>query len=153
MKILLTAWFAATAAWDARWGIIPNWLTIPVMLGLGGLRLYQRHWIVLPIWVLIYLLWRVHIIGGGDAKLLMGIFALFPTFEFAVVFSVLLAAVTLPLLMLQHWGRRPGDLLRGAAHRLQEGPLLPTQEELEAQGRQYAWTFCLPGLVYLWLWW
>jgi len=153
IKALLTAWLAAAALWDARWAIIPNWLTLPLMLAVGVLRLYQRQWIVLPIWVLVYLLWRVNIIGGGDAKLLMGIFALFPTFDFAFVFAVLVAAVTLPLLVLQHWGRRPADLVRGVAHRLHEGPLMPTREELETEGRQYAWTFCLPGVVYLWLWW
>ena len=104
------------------------------------MRLYQGRLYVLAIWVLLYLIWRMNIMGGGDAKLLMGLFALFPTYEFALIFSVLVLAALTPTMIVRHWGKRPSDLL-------------PTQEELRTKGQQYAWVFCLPGVVYLWWLW
>jgi len=149
----LTAWLIAVAVWDRRRGIIPNWLTLPVMLAVGGVRLYQGQPLVLAIWVVLYLIWRVNIMGGGDAKLLMGLFALFPTYEFALIFSVLVLIALTPAMIVRHWGRRPIDLLAGVVGRLRQGRLLPTQEELRTQGKQYAWVFCLPGVIYLWWLW
>lgn len=152
-RLVITAWLAAVSLWDVRRAIIPNWLTLPAMLAAGGWRLYQGRWYVLLMWALLYLLWRVNIMGGGDAKLLMGLFALFPTYDFALLFSLLVLAVTLPLLAARHWGKRPTDLFRGVADRIGQGRLLPTREELETRGQQYAWTFCLPGVIYLWWLW
>ena len=117
------------------------------------MRLYQGRLYVLAIWVLLYLIWRLNIMGGGDAKLLMGLFALFPTYEFALLFSVLVLAALTPAMIIRHWGRHPIDLVAGVAGRLRQGRLLPTQEELRTQGKQYAWVFCLPGVVYLWWLW
>jgi Flp pilus assembly protein protease CpaA len=153
IRLILTAWLVAVAAWDWRRAIIPNLLTLPVMLAAGGVRLYQGHLHVLAIWVLLYLIWRVNIVGGGDAKLLMGLFALFPTYEFALLFSILMLAVSVPLIIARHWGKRPSDLAAAVADRIGRGRFLPTREELEVKGQQYAWTFCLPGLVYLWRFW
>ena len=149
----LTVWLVAVAAWDWRRALIPNWLTLPVMLAAGGVRLYQGHLYVLVLWVLLYLIWRVNIVGGGDAKLLMGLFALFPTYEFALLFSILMLAVSVPLIIARHWGKRPSDLAAAVTDRIGQGRFLPTREELEVRGKQYAWTFCLPGIVYLWGFW
>ena len=153
VRMALTAWLVAVAVWDWRRGIIPNRLTLPVTLAVGGVRLYQGQLQVLAIWVVLYLIWRMNIMGGGDAKLLMGLFALFPTYEFALLFSILVAAVLTPAIIVRHWGRHPGDLVVGVVSRIRLGHLLPTQEELRTKGQQYAWVFCLPGVVYLWWMW
>jgi len=153
LKLLATAWLVAAAAWDWRTGLIPNWLTMPVVAGVGALRFYQGHWYVLIIWVLLYLVWRVNFVGGGDAKLLMGLFALFPTDAFALLFGVVVLAVTVPAILLKHWGKHPLRLMQEVAGRLSAGKLLPTREELEQQGRRYAWSFCLAGIVYTWWLW
>ena len=153
IRLALTAWLVAVAVWDWRRAVIPNWLTLPVMLAAGGVRLYQGHLHILAIWVLLYLIWRVNIVGGGDAKLLMGLFALFPTYEFAFLFSILVLAVSVPMIIARHWGKRPSDLAAAVADRIGRSRFLPTREELEIKGQQYAWTFCLPGVVYLWGFW
>lgn len=153
VKSALTAWMITVVVWDRRTSIIPNWLTLPVMLAAGGTRLYQGYLHVLAIWVLLYLVWRVNIVGGGDAKLLMGLFALFPTLEFILLFSILVLAVSVPMIIARHWGKRPIDLAAAVANRIGRGRFLPTREELETKGQQYAWTFCLPGVVYLWWFW
>ena len=152
-RLAITAWLGAVAVWDWRTALIPNWLTLPVMAVAGGLRLYQGRWYLLFIWALLYLIWRVNILGGGDAKFLMGLFALFPTYEFALLFCTMVLAISIPLLVVRHWGKRPAELLQAAIGRVAAGRLLPTREELERRGQQYAWTFCLPGVVYLWWLW
>ncbi|MBS1253499.1 MAG: hypothetical protein MAG451_02548 [Anaerolineales bacterium] len=153
LRLGLSAWLVAIAIWDVRTTRIPNWLTFPVMLAAGAWRLYHSVWIVLPIWVLIYMIWRVNIIGGGDAKLLMGLFALFPTFDFAFLFAAVVLVASLPLLYRKHWWRRPAGVAQGVVQRINSGQIFPTQEELHTEGQQYAWTFCLPGLIYLWWLW
>lgn len=153
VKLSITAWLVAAAFWDWRTGLVPNWLTMPVVLIAGAVRLYQGTWIILPIWVLLFLIWRGHIVGGGDAKLLMGLFALFPTQQFAILFGVMVLAVSIPLMVLKHWNGSPLRVLQSIAKTLSAGSPLPSQEDLEVHGRRYAWTFCLPGLVYLWGFW
>ncbi|RME48206.1 MAG: prepilin peptidase [Chloroflexi bacterium] len=153
LRVGLSAWLIAIAVWDVRTARIPNWLTFPVMLAAGAWRLYHHVWLILPIWVLIYMIWKVNIVGGGDAKLLMGLFALFPTYEFAFLFAVVVLVVSLPLLYRKHWWRRPAQMAQGVAQRISSGQIFPTHEELQTEGQQYAWTFCLPGLIYLWWLW
>jgi len=104
-------------------------------------------------WGLCFALWELHILGGGDAKTLMGIFALFPTVDFSVFLAVAMLILTLPLLLLKLRGRRLRDILQTLGKRLKEGSIFPTQHELEEKGRPYAWTFCLPGAIYLWFLW
>ncbi|MGD9029279.1 MAG: A24 family peptidase [Anaerolineae bacterium] len=152
-KLLITAWLVAVAAWDWRTGRIPNWLSLPMMAVAGGVQLYQGRWIIPVIWALLYLIWRVHIIGGGDAKLLMGLFALFPTQQFALVFGVVTLAVSVPLVVMRHWRGSLGEGLRSFVKTLGSGNPLPTREDLETHGRRYAWTFCLAGVIYLWWLW
>ena len=101
-------------------------------------------------WVVLFLLWQGHILGGGDAKVLMALFALFPTLPFLIVFSLIKVVVTLPLLVAKYWGRRPSDLAQGLRQRARDGRWLPDQQELASQGQSNCWTYCLPGAVYLW---
>jgi len=103
-------------------------------------------------WAIIFGGWKLNIMGGGDAKLIMVLFALFPTYNFTLTFCLVALVSLLPLLVLQYWGKRPLDALWELAFRLRTG-LFPTREELERKGKQYAWVFCLPGVIYLWLLW
>ena len=103
-------------------------------------------------WAIIFGGWKLNVMGGGDAKLLMVLFALFPTYNFALTFCFVVLVALLPLLVLQHWGKRPLDALWEMVLRLRTG-LFPTRQELEKTGKPYAWVFCLPGVIYLWLLW
>ena len=141
------------AAWDAWSAHIPNWLTFPVMLVAGGFRIYDGRWQFLLAWVVIFFLWQANVVGGGDAKLLMGLFALFPEPLFLLVFAAVGLVVRIPLVVRKYWGQRPSELLASAGDRLRTGRFTPSREELREHGRSYAWTYCLPGAVYLWLLW
>lgn len=104
-------------------------------------------------WGFCFALWELHVLGGGDAKTLMGMFGLFPTSNFAVFLAVAVLVLSLPLLLLRLRGRRPGDIPQAIGKRLREGRLFPTESELAEEGQPYAWTFCVPGVVYLWFLW
>jgi Flp pilus assembly protein protease CpaA len=159
VKVLITVWMVAVSLVDARTARIPNWLVGPVMLGVGAIRLLESFTVgfvrlgLLLAWVLVFVLWMLHFIGGGDAKFLMGEYALFPNMEFTAVLAFILLVLTIPLLLVEVWRsglQRSGASLRD---RLLTGQLLPTRGDLEERGRQYAWTFAVPGIVYTWVYW
>ena len=104
-------------------------------------------------WAFCFILWELHFLGGGDAKTLMGILALFPSTGFVFFLAVAVLVLSLPLLLLRMRGKRLRDISGELAKRLRSRSFLPTQRELETEGRPYAWTFCLPGVLYLWLLW
>jgi len=74
---------------DLKTREIPNWLTLGMIvtgLTLSSIQIvYGLPWIliILPIalsFPLIWLMWRMGLFGGGDAKLIMGIISLVPLF-------------------------------------------------------------------------
>jgi len=135
------------AAWcDRRTGLIPNALTLS-LIGLG--LLYQVLWghnFWFPLfWAGAWLLWALWVWGGGDAKLVMGIFTFYPTREALVAFSLTLLLLGLGVLL-----RRLGkgafrviglSLLRMA--RLS----FPSEEELLAAGGRDSWILAVGGIV------
>jgi Flp pilus assembly protein protease CpaA len=103
--------------------------------------------------VLVFVLWMLHFIGGGDAKFLMAELTLFPYMDFVALLALVLLVVTLPLLLLELRGRRVGQVKDSLRDRLVLGQFLPTAEELQQRGRRYAWTFAIPGIIYTWFYW
>jgi Flp pilus assembly protein protease CpaA len=104
-------------------------------------------------WVLCLALWTLHVVGGGDAKTLMALFALFPTSDFAVFLSLSVLALGLPVVLLKLRGRRLSDVPAALVRWLKAGHLFPSERQLEEEGKPYVWMFCLPGVVYLWFLW
>jgi len=160
IQAAVTCWMVAVALNDHYSGRIPNWLVIPVMLGAGLLRAVEvflghpgRIVFVLIAWTLIFAMWMAHFIGGGDAKFLMGMFALFPSMEFTAVLAFFLLIITLPLLIWGLRGQTAGRIKDELQTRMYTGQVLPTEEDLRTRGRRYAWTFAIPGIVYTWVYW
>lgn len=104
-------------------------------------------------WGFCFALWELHVMGGGDSKTLMGLVALFPSTEFAVFIAAAVLVLSLPLLLLKLRRKGMSSIPKTLRGRLQRRAFFPTQQELEEQGRPYAWTFCLPGVIYLWFLW
>jgi Flp pilus assembly protein protease CpaA len=104
-------------------------------------------------WGFCFALWELHVMGGGDAKTLMGLVALFPRTEFAVFIAAAVLVLSLPLLLLKLRRKGMGSIPKTLRGRLRRRAFFPTQQELEEQGQPYAWTFCLPGVIYLWFLW
>lgn len=105
---------------------------------------------VLVSWFVLFMMWRVHIFGGGDTKLLMALFALFPTIRFFILFALVKLIVSIPLLVLKYVRQGIPNLLPSTRHRIQLSGALPTAEKLQTQGQPNCWTLVLPGVIYLW---
>ena len=142
-------WYALTVT-AARLGLLSH---TQIHLGLVDGQALSRLLFVLLAWGLCFLLWQLHVVGGGDAKTLMALFALFPTADFGAFLCAGVLILSLPLLALKLWRTGPCTCWQVLREKLTEGPLLPTERELEAKGQPYAWTFCLPGVAYLWFLW
>ena len=158
-QVVLTVWMVAVAWRDHRTGRIANSYTAPVFLAVGAWRLYEgvtgepALLLLFVVWALLFLMWMVHVIGGGGAKFLMALYALFPSMEFTTVLALILLVITVPLLLWEFRGRPVRQTLGNAWRRLATGQLLPSQQELSERGRPYAWTFALPAVLYTWFYW
>jgi len=166
VKVGLTLWMLRISYGDHMSGRIPNRLTAPIFLGVGLYRLVEgvlhqggKGWLqvvgLLVAWAVLFGMWTLHFIGGGDAKFLMALFALFPAVEFLAVLAFGLLVIMIFVLGFEALRQRPS--LRGTLEswraRLLTGQLLPTEAELQTRGRRYAWTFALPALAYAWIYW
>jgi Flp pilus assembly protein protease CpaA len=109
--------------------------------------------LLLVAWVLLFGLWELHVIGGGDAKTLMALLALFPSADFCLFLSVGVFILGLPVVLLHLRGRKPGEIPGALFRWMKEGHLLPSERQLAEEGRPYVWMFCLPGVAYLWFRW
>jgi Flp pilus assembly protein protease CpaA len=158
-QLILVVWMVAVAVMDYRYGRIPNALTAPVILGVGAYRLvegFQGHpvrFLLLIAWLLIFVLWMLHFLGGGDAKFLMALYALFPSMEFTGVLALILLVEMVPIVLWEVRGTTPRQMGRSLQSRLVTGQVLPTETELQARGRRFAWTFAVPGILYTVFWW
>jgi len=163
LKVVLSGWMVGIAMWDHWRRRVPNWLVFPVMLAALGYQVYlfivdrpaSGLGFVLIAWAVLFMMWQAHFFGGGDAKFLMAIFALFPGTQFLVFFALAVLAISVPLMIYQVWrsrarSRQEGSLLSRLRGRLRDGQLLPTEQDLHARGRPYCWTFALPGVIFLW---
>jgi|YNPNPStandDraft_1061719.scaffolds.fasta_scaffold61260_3 Flp pilus assembly protein protease CpaA len=156
-KVLVTLWLVTVAVWDFLTRRIPNWLVLPVMLPALCWQVYRAIQrapdgllFALGTWAVLYTMWRAHVFGGGDAKFLMALFALFPTAQFLLLFSLVVLAVSIPIIVIQYVSPR----LRGvpdADRSASERSVLPSAERLRTRGQPFSWTFALPGVLYLWL--
>ena len=149
-NLMLSAYLALAAAWDLKYRVVPNWLTVPGLAAAGGWQLYQGHWEFLQAWAAIFALWMLRFFGGGDAKLMLALFALFPGVSFVVAFSWVALAATLPQIVLKYWRTSPLALAQRLRLRLATG-LLPGEGELEQSGVRSTWIISLAGVLYVWL--
>lgn len=166
VKVLLTLWMIRISYGDHMSGRIPNRLTAPVFLGIGlyrllegGLHLGGKGWLqvigLLVAWGILFGMWMLHFLGGGDAKFLMALFALFPSIEFLAVLAFGLLIIMIIVLAVETLRKRPsfGRVIENWRARLLTGQILPTEAELQSRGRRYAWTFAIPAMVFTWIYW
>ncbi len=127
---------------------VPNVVTYPLM-AIGVVRaIALRDGVFLAYWFILFSLWMARFMGAGDAKLLMGLFGLFPDFQLARLMAASILVTGIPYLLYkyrQEWRSVPRALL----WRLITGQLLPTEAEFESGAVPYAFAFCLAGAVYL----
>ena len=139
VRIALTIWMFWISYSDRRDGLIPNKLTAPVFLGVGLFQIvYGILTVVSPLpnewyrifaipvaYAIIFGLWMLHFIGGGDAKFLMALFALFPTMQFVAVLALVLLIITVPIFIWDTVQQKPASLWRALRDRLLTGAVPP----------------------------
>ncbi|MCD6519103.1 MAG: prepilin peptidase [Anaerolineae bacterium] len=157
LKIGITVWLVTVSAWDRLQRRIPNALVLPVMFGALGWQIWRALFqnekgvfFALAAWGILFSLWQLHFFGGGDTKLLMALFALFPTARFLLLFCIIVLVVSLPLLAFKYFRRGWREKLRQVHQRARQGQILPTAEDLQREGRPHCWSLALPGVIYLW---
>ena len=99
----MAAWLGTMSVCDLRTRQVSNWLTLPPLLGILAWQLAHGRWQVLLPLPIIYSLWHLTILGGADAKVLMALFGLWPTLEFAVFFCLGYVILALPTLAWRRW--------------------------------------------------
>ena len=143
--IALSVWISLI---DFRIHRVPNWVTYPMMLAGVGRALAFADGTMLVYWVAIFSLWQIRFVGGGDAKLLMGFFGLFPDFQLAWLMAASILVTGLPYLAFKYrheWRSIPKALF----FRLITRQLLPSETEFEKEAVPYAFSFCLGCIAYL----
>ncbi len=144
----MTALCVWISLYDLRTHRVPNWVTYPMMLAGIGRALAFADGTVFVYWVAIFSLWQVHFMGGGDAKLLMGFFGLFPDFQLGWLMAASILVTGLPYLALKYrheWRSIPQALF----FRLITRQLLPSETEFQKEAVPYAFSFCLACVGYL----
>ncbi len=163
-RLGLSAVLVGLAIWDWRAGVLPNRGTLSVV-GLGvvslAVHIFRR---TLPLtallwvasgWAVCLLVWWLRVVRGGDAKLIMGLLALFPEERFVwLLLGVLLAGAVAAIVLNDGW---PGlRRLWALFYTVFVGRTLPTRDEIEASyqrpggSHRLGYLLCLAGLVFLW---
>lgn len=135
---------------DLREHRVPNLVTYPLMLIalVRGIALRDPSFLVY--WAVLWLAWTTRLMGGGDAKLLMGLFGLFPDFQLAWLMAASILVTGIPYLVFKY-RRQWRSVPRALFWRLVTRQFFPSQHEFEQEAVPYAFSFCLAGGAYLWL--
>ena len=157
----LILYLVVVGMWDLRTRRVPNGLTLPALGGVGIWRVWQavegvrvRGEIpqelvsLLVYWAGTYILWALGAMGGGDAKLLMVLFGIFPTRQFLILLLGISGGI-MALALVWRYARRKRlrALLRGMMYRIALMKLFPSREEVEMDGEPTAFLFCIAGIA------
>jgi Flp pilus assembly protein protease CpaA len=147
--LVLLAWLAYR---DQRTRQVPNWAVYALMLAALARAAMLREPVFLLFWGALWLAWSARVFGGGDAKLLMGLFGLFPNAQMLATFVGGVLVTGIPQVLWKYRGQWL-SATRRAGWRIMSRQILPGVEELETQGRAGTWRYALIGAAYLMLFW
>jgi Flp pilus assembly protein protease CpaA len=143
--LLLLAWIS----WhDLKTTRVPNIVTYPLIVAGLFRSLFAHDGGFLIYWIVLFALLYVNSWAGGDLKLLMGLFALFPDFRLAWLIAASILVTGLPYLAFKYRERWRGAL-RDLAWRIMTGRIVPTREEFEREAVPSAYVFCIGAAAYL----
>ena len=154
--LAVTAWQALTGGWPlalmlALILIGTQWTTLAVpSVGLMVLC----AWFATPleldvavyVWMLVYILWQIGVIGGADAKVVMALMALFPDERLAWLLLLCWFGLSVVYLLHRHGRRAPQALLKAMKG------LVKLQVSEEGERCPALPAVALAGLIYVWAW-
>ena len=172
--VLLAAILFVAGICDLQTGRVPAEITYPLMLAAIVRAILLNDVSFLLAWGMLIAIYLLHILGGGDSKLLMGLFGLFPSVMFYYAFAMFWVVTHYPLLL--YWRLRapsgrarckqlglwillqPLHFLAGQMTRERMANLLtelsetwPSDDDLSRKGLRMAITISLGGILYLFL--
>lgn len=172
--VLLAAILFVAGIWDLKTGRVPAEITYPLMIAAIVRAILLNDLSFLLAWGMLIAIYLLHILGGGDSKLLMGLFGLFPSVTFYYAFAVFWVVTHYPLLL--YWrlhttgGRerfkrlglwillQPLHFIAGQMSRERITNLLtelaetwPSDDDLSRKGLRMAITISSGGILYLFL--
>jgi hypothetical protein len=134
---------------DRRW-LIPDVVAFALTVALLAVARGQGEaaFFFTAGFALMHLLWRLGRLPGGDAALLIALLALFPSWRFLVLASIVVAALVLPRLA---WRYRQ-DMVEAARTGLAVGPwaalaVLRAAAQTKSQPEPVAYLFSLAGIA------
>jgi Flp pilus assembly protein protease CpaA len=161
-EVALAVFLVTAAAWDLKTRRVPNWLTLPavgavlvwrVVRFVISCRLGQcmpSEFTFLFAWVFILVvLWPLRVFAGGDCKVLMVLFGVYPTIEMLVL-SLVISGLVIGIVVVWRYARSHQLRTLGGLMwtRLMGKRGLPTEAEL-AMGEPTAFLFSAAGLCML----
>lgn len=169
--LMLAAILLAAGIIDRAKGIVLMEITYPLMLASIVRAIVFSDPSFLLYWFALAIIYLFNVVGGGDVKLLMGMFGLFPHFEFFVVMEIVVIATHLPIVLYRHLHLaknrmfvkellvrihiRSIELLTGqtTTNELARQVIAqrPSDAELSRRGDRLAIVFSLAGIFYLFL--
>jgi len=164
--LLLVA--VAVRAWDGSWilslllmGLLlvevvgRGWQIGAVFLLTGGVQ-WAAQWMDDPAarlislwWGVAYVLWLLHVLGGGDVRIFMALVAFLPEWGMVAALWGGLALAGVVWLLVLYRRNAVVPLVQAGQGIL--GDHYPSREELEYHGRPTTPGLALGALVYLWL--
>lgn len=151
-RIALTAYLVLAAVWDLRARRMPNWLTLPLLTGVLAWRLARLDFAFVPYWCGCLAAWLLNGLGGGDVKLLMALFGLFPRMElFYLLLTIAGVGIGAVLTLRYARARSLGAWLKRMAYRLSRLDLFPSRSEMEAAAEPFTLFISLAGIAYVWI--
>ncbi len=169
--LMLAAILLAAGIIDRAKGIVPIEITYSLMLAGIVRAIVLNDPSFLFYWFALAIIYLFNVVGGGDVKLLMGMFGLFPHFEFFVVMEIVVIATHLPIVLYRHLHRAKNrmfvkellvrihihaiELITGqtTTHGLAHQVIAqrPSDAELSRRGDRLAIVFSFGGILYLFL--
>ena len=167
--LLLATILIAAGIADLVNGIVPIEITYPLMLSGIVRAIIMGDPSFLLYWFALAIIYLFNVIGGGDVKLLMGMFGLWPHMEFFIVMEIVVIASHLPIVLYRRFRHAearaqlhaaclwlwlkvldvmlgettPQNLIRATIAQR------PSGEKLSRHGDRLAIAFGLAGIVYL----
>jgi Flp pilus assembly protein protease CpaA len=152
LKLLLTVYLVVAAVLDFRTRQVPNWLTLPALVAVAVWRVWQLQFVFLLFWAGCVAAWLLNVLGGGDVKLLMVLFGVFPRVE---LFFLLLAVagVSIAVVLLVRYARIPHGLrllFKRTLYRLSRLQFFPSRAEAKMAAEPFTIFIAMAGVAYAW---
>lgn len=154
---------------DLAIGIVPIEITYPLMVAGVVRAIVLGDASFLLYWFALALIYLLNVVGGGDLKLLMGMFGLWPHLEFFIALEAVIIATHLPLIIYRRTRKKNWraqfqfmyrwthlkliEIIAGETtpHKILHQAIVrrPTSETLSHQGDRLAIAFSFAGILYL----